>query len=113
MPEAKENRCSRANQENTDGEQEIDADGEQQAAADGQQEAAADGDLDVMAIFKECHTSHKKGMFDIAKEAIVSLISLYTSPSSLIETVFVCKQRWLEMSIVFNMLLSLLLHTLK
>jgi DNA-binding phage protein len=86
-----------ANQENTDGEQEVDADGEQQVAADGQKEATADGDLDVVEIFKECHTTRKKGMCHIAKEAILSLISLYTSLSSLIETVFVCKQRWLEM----------------
>jgi hypothetical protein len=50
----------------------------------------------VVQIFKECHTSCKKGMSDVAKEAIVNLISLYTSPSSLIETVFVCKWRWLE-----------------
>jgi hypothetical protein len=58
----------------------------------------------VVEIFKECHTNRKKGMFDIAKEAIVSLISLYTSPSSLIEIVLVCKLRWRKMSIIFIML---------
>jgi hypothetical protein len=55
----------------------------------------------VVEIFKECHTSRKKGMSDIAKEAIVSLISLNTFSSSLIEIVLVWKMRWLKMSIVF------------
>jgi hypothetical protein len=92
--------AARANQEN--------ATGEQEASADGEQEAAADGDLDAVEIFKECHTSRKKGLTDIAKEAIVSLISLYTFPASsyvsLTETVLVRKLKWLEMSILFIIL---------
>jgi hypothetical protein len=54
--------------------QEI-ASGEQEADADGEQEAVADGELDMVEIFKECHNSCKKALTDIAKEAIVSLIS--------------------------------------
>jgi hypothetical protein len=74
----------------------------------GEQEVAADGELDVVDIFKEYHTSRKKGLTDIAKEAIVSLILLYTFPASsyisLIETILVWKLRWHEMSIVFIMM---------
>jgi hypothetical protein len=74
----------------------------------GEQEVAADGELDVVDIFKEYHTSRKKGLTDIAKEAIVSLILLYTfsasSYISLIETILVWKLRWHEMSTVFIMM---------
>jgi hypothetical protein len=74
--------AARANQENATGEQEADADGVQEAATNREQEAAIDGELDAVEIFKVCHTNRKKGVTDTTKEAIVSLVSLYTFPTS-------------------------------
>ena len=58
--------AARANQEDTIGELED--------PADGDQEDAADEEIDVVEIFKECHTSHKKGLSETAKEVVVSII---------------------------------------
>ena len=51
-----------------------DAIGELEDPADRDQEDAADEELDVVEVFKECHTSRKKGLSEIAKEAVVSII---------------------------------------
>lgn len=59
--------AARANQEEGAGELEEDAGGEEGAAPE--------EELDAVEVFKECHTSRKKGLSDPAKEAIVSLIS--------------------------------------
>ena len=58
--------AARANQE--------DAIGELEDPADGDKEDASDEELDVVEVFKESHTSRKKGLSETAKEAVVSTI---------------------------------------
>jgi hypothetical protein len=65
--------AARANEGNGDGEDGIARQLEEDTA--GEQRYDTEEDLDAVEIFKECHTSRKKGVSDIAKEAIVSLIS--------------------------------------
>ena len=55
-----------------------------------EQVGEADEEIDAVEAFKVCHTSRKKGMSDVAREAVVSLAHAYFLFQDLSNLIDIC-----------------------